>query len=174
MPTEEQRSGSFNNQQVAVLNQDGLRQDIKELAVEMRTGFGKVHEALFEMSNRLTKLETQQQRVEKLDQEFKEHVTLMSPIRDEVIGIRKLGKVALTTAGFLPFILTALVAIWHPWQDDTRTQLAPISRQLQDLADKERSDTSDINSKITDQTYKITTLQTEVTPQPSVAVKRTR
>jgi type II secretory pathway component PulM len=111
---------------------------------------------------RMTRMEEQQKRLEVLDKEFKDHVSVMNPIRDEVIGIKKLGKLALVASGAIPVIISAFVSIWHPWSDDTRAQLAPVEKSLADIQDRERADVSSINNAIQDLNYKTATLQSEV------------
>ena len=166
MPDDKNNTGSVNNNHQVVLMND-VRADIKELAAELRAGNKEISAHLSSMSERMTKLEVQQQRIEMLDKEFKEHVNVMNPIRDEVLGIKKLGRVAITASGCIPIAASVILGLWHPWADDTRTQLAPVIKSLTDLQDKQRSDMSEIQSALQDQNYKITTLQAA---QPSPAI----
>ena len=172
MPSDNEKSSVNNNHQVVLLSDD-VRRDIKELALEVRSGYKEVTNHLIALSDRMTRMEAQQQRVEILDKEFKEHVQVMNPIREDVVTTRRIGMIALTAAGAFPALLSAFFSMWHPWSDDTRAQLAPLVKQINEIQDRERSDMAAIQSSLQDQNYKITTLQSEL-PAPSSNLPRKR
>jgi len=157
MPT-----GLVNQNQLVVLSND-LRGDIQALGKEQREAFGELLNKMVDIGTRLAVLETKHQQVERLDAEFKKHVELMTPIRDDVIGIRRMSRTGLVLAGLLPPIAGAIFSIWHPWTEDTRSQLEPVTKSIQDLKDRETVDYSSIRQQVLDQQLSIKNLSDVVT-----------
>jgi hypothetical protein len=109
------------------INNEGLRQDIRDLRVSIESGFTTLNQSNLDMATRITRLEERVAAVPAIQADLKEFKNVMQPVRDDVLVSKRIGRIALALAVFIPGGLAA----WTPWKEDTKAQLIPIEAKLE-------------------------------------------
>lgn len=134
---------------------DTLRADIKDLRIELRGEFKEVASAVNEISSRLTRLESAQDRLVSLDRELKDHVEIMTPIRDDVIAARKISGYAMSLAAGLPAVISGVLLLWHPWDKAIQDAMITRDAQLTEFKEVVTRQSYDIKATLRELEYKL-------------------